>query len=172
MFSFKKMHLKLPSCNWRPFCFGLNMLKVRNIPSNMHTVRSLSWSGTGFLQKYFTGTGAILNYRCQWSSLRKYGDMHHTNSPETQNKSQQKTCHHNDLTWAWWRMKSPVTRLFIEQHILVDNTARIYHSFMKGIHRRSVMIDSPHKGSVILKAFLFHDAVMCTFYWNVNNVYD
>ena len=27
-FSFKKMHLKMSSRKWRPFCFGLNVLKV------------------------------------------------------------------------------------------------------------------------------------------------
>ena len=25
-FSFKKMHLKMPSAKWRPFCLGLNVL--------------------------------------------------------------------------------------------------------------------------------------------------
>ena len=28
-FSFKKMHLKMPSAKWRPFCLGLNVLKVQ-----------------------------------------------------------------------------------------------------------------------------------------------
>ena len=27
IFSFKKMHLKIPSAKWRPFCLGLNVLK-------------------------------------------------------------------------------------------------------------------------------------------------
>ena len=31
-FSFKKMHLKMPSAKWRPFCLGLNVLK-RYTPS-------------------------------------------------------------------------------------------------------------------------------------------
>ena len=29
-FSFKKMHLKMSSGKWRPFCLGLNVLKGRN----------------------------------------------------------------------------------------------------------------------------------------------
>ena len=29
-FSFKKMHLKMWSAKWRPFCLGLNVLKVQN----------------------------------------------------------------------------------------------------------------------------------------------
>ena len=28
VFSFKKIHLKLPSGNWRPFCLGLNVLTL------------------------------------------------------------------------------------------------------------------------------------------------
>ena len=36
-FSFKKMHLKMPSVKWRPFCVDLNVLKIwhaDNSPSN------------------------------------------------------------------------------------------------------------------------------------------
>ena len=29
-FSFKKMHLKISSAKWRPFCLGLNVLKLTN----------------------------------------------------------------------------------------------------------------------------------------------
>ena len=35
-FSFKKMHLKLPSGNWRPFCFGLNVLISLYVDSRFH----------------------------------------------------------------------------------------------------------------------------------------
>ena len=31
-FSFKKMHLKMASAKWRPFCLGLNVLNVSPIP--------------------------------------------------------------------------------------------------------------------------------------------
>ena len=30
-FSFKKMHLKMSSGKWRPFCLGLNVLRNKNI---------------------------------------------------------------------------------------------------------------------------------------------
>ena len=30
-FSFKKMHLKISSAKWRPFCLGLNVLKDKQI---------------------------------------------------------------------------------------------------------------------------------------------
>ena len=29
-FSFKKMHLKMSSGKWRPFCLGVNVLKIKN----------------------------------------------------------------------------------------------------------------------------------------------
>ena len=36
-FSFKKMHLKMSSAKWRPFCLGLNVLKLNpTIISNIH----------------------------------------------------------------------------------------------------------------------------------------
>ena len=39
-FSFKKMHLKMSSAKWRPFCFGLNLLtkllRLQNNPSYKH----------------------------------------------------------------------------------------------------------------------------------------
>ena len=38
-FSFKKMHLKMSSAKWRPFCVGLNVL----IKSQQGTLRSLNW---------------------------------------------------------------------------------------------------------------------------------
>ena len=30
-FSYKKMHLKMPSAKWRPFCLGLDMLKLNRV---------------------------------------------------------------------------------------------------------------------------------------------
>ena len=33
IFSFKKMHLKMSSVKWRPFCLGLNVLKMVNVSS-------------------------------------------------------------------------------------------------------------------------------------------
>ena len=51
-FSFKKMHLKMSSGKWRPFCFGLNLLKWdRN--------RSSYW---GNLTARMTGHGKSLAY--------------------------------------------------------------------------------------------------------------
>ena len=33
-FSFKKMHLKMSSAKWRPFCLGLNVLNGMRLPSS------------------------------------------------------------------------------------------------------------------------------------------
>ena len=40
IFSFKKMHLKISSGNWQPFCLGLNVLK-----KNIHTYKTRGYSG-------------------------------------------------------------------------------------------------------------------------------
>ena len=34
VFSFKKMHLKMSSAKWRPFCLGLNVLKITRTPAD------------------------------------------------------------------------------------------------------------------------------------------
>ena len=46
--SFKKMHLKISSANWRPFCLGLNMLINTNatMPSSGTISTIMSWHGT------------------------------------------------------------------------------------------------------------------------------
>ena len=41
IFSFKKIHFKMSSGKWRPFCLGLNVLELQYIPRNMHTVFAL-----------------------------------------------------------------------------------------------------------------------------------
>ena len=43
-FSFKKMHLKISSGKWRPFCLGLNVLNCRNyerLPSSTSSIRNI-----------------------------------------------------------------------------------------------------------------------------------
>ena len=47
-FLFKKMHLKMSSAKWRPFCLGLNVLtynstRVSNVSSSCKTNLSASW---------------------------------------------------------------------------------------------------------------------------------
>ena len=41
-FSFKKMHLKMSSAKWRPFCLGLNVLKTGYLHSCSSTTRATS----------------------------------------------------------------------------------------------------------------------------------
>ena len=44
-FSFKKMHLKMSSAKWRPFCLGLNVLRVANmvVCNNFYHLLSLEF---------------------------------------------------------------------------------------------------------------------------------
>ena len=59
-FSFKKMHLKMSSAKWRPFCLGLNVL-----------------STVEFHLLYITQTRLPLVYKTNSSSRGFSGDYHH-----------------------------------------------------------------------------------------------
>ena len=54
-FSFKKMHLKTSSAKWRPFCFGLNVLRswsskeLSNIFAYLHSLRCTGMAIDGLL---------------------------------------------------------------------------------------------------------------------------
>ena len=43
-FSFKKMHLKTSSAKWRPFCLGLNVLRIE-VPSSVVDVSHVTHAG-------------------------------------------------------------------------------------------------------------------------------
>ena len=60
-FSFKKIHLKMSSGKWQPFCLGLNVLTL-----------------LGMRPEYSGEKGPIL-YQCGWwpGSLRRHGTNHH-----------------------------------------------------------------------------------------------
>ena len=50
-FSFKKMHLKLSSVKWRPFCLGLNVLNiVVTVNGSHHWARALTYSTMIYIQ--------------------------------------------------------------------------------------------------------------------------
>ena len=42
-FSFKKMHLKMSSVKWRPFCLGLNVLKCRQLWPQMAIMEQMEF---------------------------------------------------------------------------------------------------------------------------------
>ena len=46
LFSFKKMHLKMSSGNWRPFCLGLNVLTCLGNPQLMSSLSYVIWDRT------------------------------------------------------------------------------------------------------------------------------
>ena len=63
--------------------------------------------------------------------------------------------------WAWWRPRSPASRLFTQPFIqaqIQENIKAPRHR-VRGIHRWPV--NSPHKGPVTRKIFPFDDVIMC-----------
>ena len=64
-FSFKKMHLKMSSAKWRPFCLGLNVLKQRPhrfiSSSNFFIISSFSMFSTmNYIVLWITSTEAAV----------------------------------------------------------------------------------------------------------------
>ena len=60
-FSFKKIHLKMSSGKWRPFCLVLNVLNIPDYPGWFYifaSVPTLLWAGT-----YFCSHDNYRNYR-------------------------------------------------------------------------------------------------------------
>ena len=74
-------------------------------------------------------------------------------------------CHCSDVIRSSWRLKSPETRLFVQQLIHLNNKENIipphYWPLVKGIHRWSV--NSPHKRPVIWNVFPYHGVIMVTY---------
>ena len=56
--------------------------------------------------------------------------------------------HENDVTWASWRLKLPVARLFVQKIFRLrwnKNKATHYWPFLRGVHQLLVdSLDSPH----------------------------
>ena len=71
-------------------------------------------------------------------------------------------CIQQTVTWASWRLESPVIRLFDQPFVQANNKGSIkvlhHWPFARSIHR----LDSPHKGTVIQKAFPCHGISMNT----------
>ena len=84
--------------------------------------------------------------------------------------STRRVSHHNtDITWASCHLKTPVNYLFVQQFGLANMkiTIKAYESkyqslhnwpFVRGVHQS--LVDSPHKGPVMRKAFPWCDVVM------------
>ena len=65
-FSFTKMHLKMSSGKWRPFCLGLNELIVRWISDYIHYKVRRNYSSFPKLQRYIRWSlGVISNFISQ-----------------------------------------------------------------------------------------------------------
>ena len=68
IFSFKKMHLKMSSAKWRPFCLGLNVLK-HHLISDMWTILRVYTHARAraiFSRAYKTWMGKFSHY---WRNL-------------------------------------------------------------------------------------------------------
>ena len=61
-FSFKKMHLKMSSAKWRPFCLGLNVLRFKMSPQLMIIAM--------ILDKFVTNLNTIT---CNWKRYKWKG---------------------------------------------------------------------------------------------------
>ena len=59
-FSFRKIHFKMSSAKWRPFCLGLNVLNMYQ----RHRVTYMSWFHTKFLLTFHTCSETTPNFCC------------------------------------------------------------------------------------------------------------
>ena len=62
-FSFKKIHLKISSAKWRPFCLGLNVLNIMttgSLLSNMRLLCQLGCKGLDTIQRVWIGDALTL----------------------------------------------------------------------------------------------------------------
>ena len=69
---------------------------------------------------------------------------------------------YNDITWVPWGLKSPATRLFVQQVIELKLTRK--KTSTPTITAPLWLLDCPHKGPVIRKAFPCHDLVMASYH--------
>ena len=70
--------------------------------------------------------------------------------------------HYSDVTWATWRLQSPVIRIVVQQRVqydIKDNITDPRHWFFLG-GNPPVTGEFPHKGPVMRKAFPNHDVIM------------
>ena len=73
------------------------------------------------------------NWFRQWLSAEQATSHHlnqwdlHTLSLETLSSVTSKLrCYYSDATWASWCFKSPVVRLFVQEHVLANNKANLH----------------------------------------------
>ena len=69
--------------------------------------------------------------------------------------------HWSDITWAWCCLKSLESWLFIQQLVQANNRKHQTSTLLALCERNPpIMMDSPHNGSVVWKAFPCHDVIM------------
>ena len=165
--SFKKMHLKMSSAIRRPFCLGLNVLLKYYSKAGIHyiqfiilTVCNQSWCASsdfiGSHHKDYSRLPIILvsytthkaQRRCRLHTISAGGLI--------------LLDHYNDAIMG--AMASQITSLPSVYSTVYSGADQRKHqssaslAFVRGIHRRPV--NSPQKGPVTRKMFLFDDVIM------------
>ena len=131
-FSYMKMHLKMSSAKWRPFCLGLNVLRLSPPDTPKHVimeysanytqrVRALLWFFVIF-ETYIPWHGAsirmVLLFWCKRSNHEKYESISPINQLNLIIKTQQSITQRNSLcikyviifeveSMGTWLLKSP-----------------------------------------------------------------
>ena len=136
-FSFNKMHLKMSSGKWRPFCLGLNVLNERAVEQKVEL--QVIWRSSSHI------VGAY-----------KYTQTY------TQTKSKQ---HHITMTsqWVGWRLKSPLSLRIVYSTVYPGADQRkTPKPCVTGLYAGNSPgpVNSPHKRPVTRKLFLFDDVIM------------
>ena len=110
--SFKKMHLKLSSAKWRPFCLGLNVLNVFGIHLTIMMMRqdwftSLQWRHNGWdgvlnHLPHYCLLNRLFRHRSKKTSKLSVTGLCEGNSPVTGEFPTQRASNVKNVS-IWWR---------------------------------------------------------------------
>ena len=154
-FSFKKMHLKISSAKWRPFCRVLNVLTKTY--ETIATLTSAKQIGLSFWRGVRYGWDTCLAPGHLQPSLRNSSSSYigpYVMSPFRH--------HYTDVIMD--AIASQITSLTIVYSSVYSDVDQRKHQssaslpFVGGIHREPV--NSPHKWPVVRKMFPFDDFIM------------
>ena len=81
----------------------------------------------------------------------------HDTQTDAPRSHRQHSDHQSDVTWASWRLKSPATRLSVQQLVQASNKEDIK---VLPYHWSFVVTDSPRKRPVMLKVSPLYDVII------------